>query len=209
VIRKMSRLGLPFKRRAFAPAIRRRFAVGGWTICLSQISPSATAEYPDRSATLIVEMHRNFPPWCDLSGAGLKTVPACRLPELAAVSSECHAVPTGAGIFIFHLRRPACLRCTHDEGSLMFWQSKGANAPSTLPMRGWTRNGAVIGLAETGRRSDPRTDDRWPSIADDGEGSLMIPTCRAGDQTIARRSDRGGTFLIRPTAPTLPPFWRL
>jgi len=85
-------------------------------------------------------------------------------------------------------------------------QSKGANAPSTTPMRGWPRNGAVIrDVAELGvdqiREQMTLAVNRVMA-----EGSLYDPDLAA----LAIKQSRGdlieAIFLIRAYRTTLPRF---
>ncbi|KIC37863.1 phosphonate C-P lyase system protein PhnH [Leisingera sp. ANG-M7] len=76
------------------------FALGGW----QQLQPLnrfriGTAEYPDRSATLIVEMHRLDVPNAMLSGPGVKDTARMQVPELAALQANAALYPLGRDFF--------------------------------------------------------------------------------------------------------------
>lgn len=76
------------------------FAVGSWQT-LSPISqfPIGTAEYPDRSATLIIEMADFEGSNAVLSGPGIKDVTPMALPELAAFQANAAQYPLGMDFF--------------------------------------------------------------------------------------------------------------
>jgi alpha-D-ribose 1-methylphosphonate 5-triphosphate synthase subunit PhnH len=77
------------------------FAVGGWD-ALAPISayPIGTPEYPDRSATLVVEVPDLSTSGATLTGPGIKTSAALSLPELDAFQTNRTLFPLGLD-FIF------------------------------------------------------------------------------------------------------------
>lgn len=77
------------------------FAVGAWE-ALGPISayPIGTSEYPDRSATLIVECSELVGSGATLSGPGIKTQAALSLPETEAFQANRALFPLGLD-FIF------------------------------------------------------------------------------------------------------------
>lgn len=83
-----------------AGADQCRFAFGTWED-LSPISRFAigTSEYPDRSATLIVEMTDITTDGAKLRGPGIKTSAALSLPETAAFEQNRALFPLGVDFF--------------------------------------------------------------------------------------------------------------
>ncbi|MFA8441146.1 phosphonate C-P lyase system protein PhnH [Yoonia sp.] len=77
------------------------FAIGTWA-ALGPLSvyPIGTSEYPDRSATLIVECPSLTTAGATLTGPGIRTSAALSLPELAAFQSNHALFPLGLD-FIF------------------------------------------------------------------------------------------------------------
>lgn len=77
------------------------FAVGGWQ-ALSPVAqyPIGTPEYPDRSATLIVESPDLSPSGATLTGPGIETTASLSLPDLKAFQSNHALFPLGLD-FIF------------------------------------------------------------------------------------------------------------
>jgi len=75
---------------------RADFALGSWA-ALQPLSTYriGTAEYPDRSATLIVEMDRLEAKGARLTGPGIETEAALSLPELAAFQGNRARFPLG------------------------------------------------------------------------------------------------------------------
>ncbi|MEM9435759.1 MAG: phosphonate C-P lyase system protein PhnH [Pseudomonadota bacterium] len=84
-----------------APAADCMFAVGTWA-ALTPLSPYplGTSQYPDRSATLIVEMQALRADGATLSGPGIKTTAALSLPETEAFETNRRHFPRGLD-FIF------------------------------------------------------------------------------------------------------------
>ncbi|MFV1592552.1 phosphonate C-P lyase system protein PhnH [Phaeobacter sp. JH20_36] len=72
------------------------FALGGWA-ALAPVDAYriGTAEYPDRSATLIVEMDELARPNAELSGPGIKDTGQIRLPDLGAFQDNSALFPLG------------------------------------------------------------------------------------------------------------------
>ncbi len=76
-----------------------QFAVGAWD-ALSHLSfPIGTPEYPDRSATLIVEMPALEQSGCTLSGPGIKETSVFLLPEVEAFQQNATLFPLGLDFF--------------------------------------------------------------------------------------------------------------
>ncbi|GAA3866986.1 phosphonate C-P lyase system protein PhnH [Celeribacter arenosi] len=76
------------------------FALGTWD-ALGPIHdfPIGTAEYPDRSATLIVEVQSLEPSGAKLSGPGVKDVSFLNLPEVNAFAGNATLYPLGLDFF--------------------------------------------------------------------------------------------------------------
>jgi alpha-D-ribose 1-methylphosphonate 5-triphosphate synthase subunit PhnH len=77
------------------------FALGAWE-ALTPLSeyPGGTAEYPDRSATLVVEMPELVPRGATLRGPGIRARAHLSLPETAAFRRNAARFPLGLD-FIF------------------------------------------------------------------------------------------------------------
>ncbi|MGY9036702.1 MAG: phosphonate C-P lyase system protein PhnH [Rhodobacterales bacterium] len=84
----------------FAPADKAMFAVGCWDDLPLANFAIGTAEYPDRSATLIVEMPELSPHGATLSGPGIKDSTGLSLPDCAAFQANATLFPLGLD-FIF------------------------------------------------------------------------------------------------------------
>lgn len=86
------------------------FAVGTWE-AVQPIEAYAigTAEYPDRSATLIVEMEALAAEGAVLRGPGIKTQAALSLPEVAAFQRNAVLFPLGLDFFFCAGSRLAAL----------------------------------------------------------------------------------------------------
>jgi alpha-D-ribose 1-methylphosphonate 5-triphosphate synthase subunit PhnH len=83
--------GAPLVARAEAT-----FALGSWEALMPLGDyPLGTSEYPDRSATLIVEMARLEATGARLTGPGIKDSAALSLPEVAAFQANASAFPLG------------------------------------------------------------------------------------------------------------------
>jgi alpha-D-ribose 1-methylphosphonate 5-triphosphate synthase subunit PhnH len=77
------------------------FAVGTWDALMPLAAyPVGTSEYPDRSATLIVECDRLEQNGATLSGPGIRTTTQLSLPETAAFADNRALFPLGLD-FIF------------------------------------------------------------------------------------------------------------
>ncbi|WP_264211256.1 phosphonate C-P lyase system protein PhnH [Leisingera thetidis] len=76
------------------------FALGGWAALmpLSRFR-TGTPEYPDRSATLIVEMPEFGTLNAALSGPGIRDTARMQLPELAAFQNNADLYPLGVDFF--------------------------------------------------------------------------------------------------------------
>ena len=85
----------------FAGPSHCMFAVGAWD-ALAPLSayPVGTSEYPDRSATLIVECPELVAAGANLSGPGIKDQAALSLPEITVFQSNRALFPLGLD-FIF------------------------------------------------------------------------------------------------------------
>lgn len=85
----------------FVAADQAMFAVGTWAD-LQPLDRFALgeAEYPDRSATLIVEMDQITPQGATLRGPGIKDTASLSLPEVAAFQANRKLFPLGLD-FIF------------------------------------------------------------------------------------------------------------
>jgi alpha-D-ribose 1-methylphosphonate 5-triphosphate synthase subunit PhnH len=78
-----------------------RFAVGRWQDLLPlEGYPVGTPDYPDRSATLIVELDRLVPEGARLSGPGIAGQAALSLPETAAFRANARGFPLGLDFFL-------------------------------------------------------------------------------------------------------------
>ena len=97
--------GAPIVERAFA-----MFAVGSWED-LTPISgyPIGTPEYPDRSATLIVETSHIEAEGATLTGPGIKDQASLTLPETPAFQSNSALFPLGLDFIFTHGDRLAAL----------------------------------------------------------------------------------------------------
>ena len=77
------------------------FAVGTWdALAPLSVYPVGTSDYPDRSATLIVECPKLHPSGATLTGPGIKDRAALSLPEVQAFQSNHALFPLGLD-FIF------------------------------------------------------------------------------------------------------------
>lgn len=76
------------------------FALGSWAALMPLAQfPTGTAEYPDRSATLIVEVTGFDRENATLSGPGIKDTSAMALPEVAAFQENAARYPQGLDFF--------------------------------------------------------------------------------------------------------------
>jgi alpha-D-ribose 1-methylphosphonate 5-triphosphate synthase subunit PhnH len=105
-----------------APIVAPReamFAVGGWAaLAPLDAYPMGTSEYPDRSATLIVERAELGAQGPRLAGPGIETVARLTLPETAAFRANRALFPLGLDFFFTAGDRVAALpRTTHVEGA--------------------------------------------------------------------------------------------
>ncbi len=98
---------------AGAPVVRAedaQFAVGDWA-SLAPLSRFriGTPEYPDRSATLIVEMDGLAASGARLSGPGIETTAALNLPEIEAFRANRALFPLGLDFYFCARDRLAAL----------------------------------------------------------------------------------------------------
>jgi alpha-D-ribose 1-methylphosphonate 5-triphosphate synthase subunit PhnH len=76
------------------------FALGGWaTLGRLDLYPVGTPDYPDRSATLIVELDRLAADGARLTGPGIATEARLSLPETAAFEVNRTRFPLGLDFF--------------------------------------------------------------------------------------------------------------
>lgn len=75
------------------------FALGAWAALPLGRFALGTPEYPDRSATLIVEMEALSPANARLTGPGIETEQAARLPEIVAFALNHARFPLGFDCF--------------------------------------------------------------------------------------------------------------
>lgn len=79
---------------------RAMFALGSWQALLPLSDyPQGTADYPDRSATLIVEMDALRPDGARLTGPGIRDAAALSLPDPAAHAANRALFPLGLDMF--------------------------------------------------------------------------------------------------------------
>ncbi|NAZ36489.1 phosphonate C-P lyase system protein PhnH [Rubellimicrobium sp. CFH 75288] len=85
-----------------APAGEAAFALGDWPSLLPlERFRAGTAEYPDRSATLIVEMGRLAPEGARLTGPGIREAAHLSLPEpLGPLRENAARYPLGVDLFL-------------------------------------------------------------------------------------------------------------
>ena len=104
-----------------APLVGRgaaMFALGRWP-ALGPLTdyPQGTAEYPDRSATLIVEVDRLDPAGARLAGPGIADSALLSLPDVAALAARAR-FPLGVDLFLTCGDRMAALpRTTRVEAA--------------------------------------------------------------------------------------------
>lgn len=100
---------------AFAGPADCAFAVGNWAALLPLTGyPVGTAEYPDRSATLIVEMPDLTDTGVTLSGPGIKDSATLSLPDIAPFQQNAAQFPLGLDFILTSGDRLAALpRTTH------------------------------------------------------------------------------------------------
>ena len=86
------------------------FAIGSWDALLPVSAyPIGTADYPDRSATLIVELPELSASGPTLRGPGIKDSAALSLPESAAFQANARAFPLGLDFYFTAGARLAAL----------------------------------------------------------------------------------------------------
>ena len=86
-----------------------QFAVGTWEALPRMQFSIGTPEYPDRSATLIVEAQKLTTERHRLTGPGIKKVSALNLPEAEAFQQNAALFPLGLDFFFTHGNRVAAL----------------------------------------------------------------------------------------------------
>lgn len=93
-----------------APAARCAFAAGEWA-ALGELAryPAGTPDYPDRSATLIVEVAQLDGPGTRLTGPGIATEARLPLPDAAALAANAARYPCGVDLFLTCGHRLAAL----------------------------------------------------------------------------------------------------
>ena len=91
------------------PAAQAQFAIGVWEALPIGAFGIGTAEYPDRSATLIVEMADISARGAVLTGAGIKDEAQLSLPEIAAFQANAALFPLGLDFFFTAGARLAAL----------------------------------------------------------------------------------------------------
>ncbi len=76
------------------------FAVGGWEALMPVDQYRiGTTEYPDRSATLVVELAEFSAPNASLTGPGIKDTARMHLPDLALLQRNAMLYPLGVDLF--------------------------------------------------------------------------------------------------------------
>lgn len=97
--------GAPFKGPAHA-----MFAVGTWdALAPHDAYATGTAEYPDRSTTLIVEMPDLAATGARLTGPGIETETRLTVPDIAFSQANARLYPLGVDMFLTHGSRIAAL----------------------------------------------------------------------------------------------------
>ncbi|MGJ8546222.1 MAG: phosphonate C-P lyase system protein PhnH [Sulfitobacter sp.] len=91
-----------------APA-QAHFALGTWDSLPLDQFPRGTAEYPDRSTTVIVELPELNVSGATLKGPGIKDTAALSLPETQAFQHNRALFPLGLDFFFTHADRLAGL----------------------------------------------------------------------------------------------------
>jgi len=101
------------------PADKADFALGTWAALLPlERYAVGTSEYPDRSATLIVEMGALAAEGAALSGPGIRGTAELSLPDAGAMRENAARFPLGLDFFLTCGGRVAALpRSTRVEGS--------------------------------------------------------------------------------------------
>ncbi len=85
----------------FAALATCAFAIGTWS-ALGPLSafPAGTPEYPDRSATLIVEVADLHAPGTRLTGPGIRDTATLPLPDRASFAANAARFPLGVDLFL-------------------------------------------------------------------------------------------------------------
>ncbi|WP_299778520.1 phosphonate C-P lyase system protein PhnH [uncultured Roseobacter sp.] len=94
----------------FVAADQAMFALGSWeALAPHQDYAIGTAEYPDRAATLIVEMPALAAQGACLSGPGIETEAQLTVPDIAFSQVNARLYPLGVDMFLTHGNRVAAL----------------------------------------------------------------------------------------------------
>ena len=93
----------------FAEAATARFALGAWGALTPFAFAIGTSEYPDRSATLIVEVAHLEPSGATLRGPGIKDTAKLSLPDLKRFQDNAALFPLGHDYFFTTGARVAAL----------------------------------------------------------------------------------------------------
>lgn len=94
----------------FAAPERAMFALGGWASLAPHDAYSiGTAEYPDRAATLIVEMPALSATGAYLTGPGIENEAMLSLPDVAFSQANARLYPLGVDMFLTHGSQIAAL----------------------------------------------------------------------------------------------------
>ena len=95
------------------------FALGRWEALLPLSDyPIGSAEYPDRSATLIVEMDDLHAEGAQLKGPGIKDMGHLNLPDPHAMQANAQHYPMGLDFFLTSGSRVAALPRSTDVSAL-------------------------------------------------------------------------------------------
>jgi alpha-D-ribose 1-methylphosphonate 5-triphosphate synthase subunit PhnH len=123
---------------------RCMFAVGSWSALAPLTAyPIGTPDYPDRSATLIVDGADLDTPGATLVGPGIKDRASFSLRDIEAFQANHALFPLGLDFIFTSGDRLAALPRTTEVRRCM-WPSKAESAPSKTRMRGLPKNAAAI-----------------------------------------------------------------
>ncbi len=107
------------------------FALGTWAALMPIARfPTGTPEYPDRSATLIVEMPALRPAGAALRGPGIADVAYLSLPEVAPFQRNAGLFPLGVDVFLTSGTQVASVPRTTQVASVPR-TTQGASVPRT------------------------------------------------------------------------------
>ncbi|MEL7260416.1 MAG: phosphonate C-P lyase system protein PhnH, partial [Pseudomonadota bacterium] len=93
----------------FVDASDAAFVLGTWAEIELDTLPLGTAEYPDRSATVIVEQNAVRPEGATLRGPGIKDTAELNLPDIAIFQRNAALFPLGLDFFFTHGAQLAAL----------------------------------------------------------------------------------------------------